>query len=256
MPLIERVIAVLAAALLGACASTAPTRAPGAEPTQQERAAELQVQLGQGYMNQGELEMARDKLLRALELDPHSVAGHTVMAVLQERIGRPDAAEKHYARAVELKPEGGAENNNYGTFLCASGRYADAQVHFERAVADPFYRTPAVAHANSGFCALKNGNRELAERSLRAALQHDPRNATVLFELARLSLANNDAMRARAFLQRFEAISAEMPQALALGAEIEQALGDNAAASQYRRRLADGFPDFSPSTASDGASAR
>ncbi len=243
---------VVAAALAG-CASGGGTR-PTAEPNQQ--AAALQVKLGQGYLNQGELETARDKLQRALELDPRSVDAHTVMAVLQERIARHEIAEMHYRRAVELKPDGGAGNNNYGTFLCGRGRYDEAQPYFARAVQDPFYRTPAVAYANAGFCALKAGRVEEAETSLRSALEFEPRNAGVLFELARLHLQRGDTMRARAFLQRYEAISDGDPEALALGAELEQRTGDAAAESRYRDELQRRFPDHVADPLGGGARAQ
>ena len=238
--------ALVAIAMLAGCAAdgVAKRSAPTPEEESNQHAASLQVKLGQGYLAQGELETARDKLQRALELDPTSVDANTVMAVLQERIGRHEVAEVHYRRAVKLKPDGGAVNNNLGTFLCGLGRYDEAQKHFAEAVKDPFYRTPTVAYANSGFCAQKQGDLALAERSLRSALELDPGNALALFELARLSLQGGDPMRARAFLQRFEAIAGVEAAALALGAEVESRLGDTDAAERYQRLLQDKFPGF------------
>ena len=134
MRTIERIACVAMLAVVAGCAGGAAGKRPADDPDR--AAAELQVKLGQGYLNQGELETARDKLQRALELDPRSVDAHTLMGVLQERIGRLEIAEKHYRRAVELKPDGGAVNNNYGTFLCGSGRFAEAREYFDRAVQD------------------------------------------------------------------------------------------------------------------------
>lgn len=239
---------VLVAAGLAGCAASTPrssSRKPADGPDQQ--AAALQVKMGQGYLAQGELETARDKLQRALELDPNSADAHTLMALLQERINRPAVAETHYRRAAELKPDDGSANNNYGTFLCGIGRYAEAQALFDRAVLDPFYRTPELAYANAGFCALKAGDAALAERMLRAALDLDPGNATVLYEMSRLHFERGDLMRARAFLQRFESSANADPQALELGLRIETRLGDRAAAERYRKQLQEQFPDFQPS---------
>lgn len=253
--LLQFVAVVALSGALAGCAGSGGSRSSGApnEPSPNEQSAALQVKLGQGYLNQGELETARDKLQRALELDPKSVDAHTVMAVLNERIGRSEIAERHYRRAVELKPDGGAVNNNYGSFLCGSGRNAEAQTYFKVAVADPFYRTPAVAYANAGFCAASAGDHEMAERALRSSLELEPRNPDVLFELAKLSLLRGDAMRARAFLQRFESVAGVAPEALALGAEVESRLGDAGAAQRYRERLQQNYPDFTPATSSPGA---
>jgi type IV pilus assembly protein PilF len=246
-------VALAILAILAGCAGSPSRSGAASSQGRDDNAAALQVKLGQGYLAQGELETARDKLQRALELDPQSADAHTVMALLQERINRPSMAEKHYRRAVELKPADGSTNNNYGTFLCNTGRHADAQLHFDRAVQDPFYRTPEVAYANAGFCALKSGDAALAERMLRAALTLEPGNATVLYEMARLHFERGDLMRARAFLQRFEGTAVADPHALELGARIEQQRGDSAAARRYRQQLQELFPDFIPATGSDGS---
>lgn len=238
-------LAVLLLAL-SACGTTTPSRDAsgarsrvGAEPSP----AEINVSLGQGYLAQGKLEIAMDKLQRALELDPKLPSAHTVIALIYERIGDRANAEIHYRRAVQLAPKSGATNNNYGTFLCAEGNYAEADKYFERALTVPFYETPAVAWANRGSCALKAGQAELAEQYLRTAVQKDPNSAQALYELAGILADRKDYFRARAFAQRYEALAGDSPESLALGMRIELGLGDAAAVKEYRSRLVNGFPD-------------
>jgi type IV pilus assembly protein PilF len=248
--------------LLAGCASTGTggsgsSELPRARKVDREAqdSAALQVKLGQGYLTEGELETARDKLKRALELDPNSVDAHTLMAVLSERINRPKAAEQFYRKAAELKPEDGSVNNNYGAFLCGSGRFEEAEPYFQKAFDDPFYRTPAVAYTNAGMCALKANRVDRAESYLRQAIELQPRNAVALFELSRLHLAKNDLMRARAFLQRYEAArEVADPEALNLGAVIEERAGNPVAASEYRQRLSTEFPQFTPPADKDEGS--
>ncbi|MFA5684232.1 MAG: type IV pilus biogenesis/stability protein PilW [Lysobacteraceae bacterium] len=241
---------LLMALALSACAgSSAMGGPPKARQVDAERreAAVLQVKLGQGYLTEGDLGTARDKLQRALELDPGSVDAHTLMAVLNERINRPNVAESFYRRATELKPEDGAVNNNYGAFLCTGGRFAEAEPYFGRAISDPFYRTPEVAYTNAALCAIKAGFGDKAEGYLRSALDIQPRNAVALFELARIQFAKGDLLRARAFLQRYEAMTPDGdPEALDLGARIEERAGAAAAAAAYRRRLQEQFPLYVP----------
>jgi type IV pilus assembly protein PilF len=230
---------------LGAC-STPPSRNEsgarsrvGAEPSP----AEINVSLGQGYLEQGKLEIAMDKLQHALELDPKLPSAHTVIALTYERIGDRANAEIHYRRAVQLAPKSGATNNNYGTFLCSQGNYAEADKYFERALTVPFYETPAVAWANRGSCALKAGQLELAEQYLRTAVQKDPNSAQALYDLASILADRKDYFRARAFAQRYEALAGDSPESLVLGMRIEQGLGDSDAIKDYRSRLLNGFPD-------------
>lgn len=242
------VAAMLAAALLAACASGGPSKTTlGEQHTQEQRAAQLNVRLAQGYIEQNELEIARDKLVKALALDPKSADAHSTMAVLYERIGRSERAEEHFRRAVELEPEKGNTLNNYGTYLCRHGRYDEADAMFRRALDDPFYRTPAVAASNAGLCALSAGNLPQAEAYLRRTLEASPRDPTALLELARLHFREGDFLRARAFMQRLEASAPPSARALALAADIETRLGDARAAERYRTRLQTEFPDYEPS---------
>lgn len=212
--------------------------------SQRQEAARTRTDLGQKYMQQGKLETALENLDKALEYDPGYVDAHTVIAVLYETINQPAKAGEHYRRATELKPKGGAEANNYGWFLCRQGRYDESQVYFDRALADPFYQTPALAMGNSGTCLLKAGKRDEAEKRLRVALESNPQDAEALVQLASLLYDKGEYLKARGFIQRFEAISPHpRPDALLLARNIELRLGNAGAASDYTRKLMQGFPE-------------
>lgn len=239
-PDLRPLVVVMALALAG-CESTGGTRSHADSPNA--IAAANQVQMGRAYMQRGQLQIALERLTKALELDPRSTDAHTVIAVLYEEIRRPDRAETHYRRAVELKPEDGSVNNNYGQFLCRSGRFSEADARFAKAIDDPFYPTPVVVFTNAGVCAMKSGDFAAADRYLRGALETEPGNPDVLLDLAQLQLAKGEPLRARAFLQRHEAVTAARPDALELGIAIESGLGNSAAVERYRTRLRTEFPD-------------
>ncbi|MCB1554992.1 MAG: type IV pilus biogenesis/stability protein PilW [Xanthomonadales bacterium] len=232
---------VVTGALVG-CASTPKQAQP--EETREQSAAALQVQLGQQYLINGDLEKAQDKLKRALELDPRSVDAHTLVAVLNERIGRPEIAETHHRKALAIKPDDGALNNNFGVFLCGQGRYAESRTYFDKATSDPFYKTPGAAFANAGVCARKSGDLTASETNFRRALDLDPRNTVALYELARVAHERGEYLRARAFIQRYEALAPPDAALLSLAADVESKLGDQAHAEKYRERLQRDFPDY------------
>lgn len=225
---------------LGGCASAAP-RTKASDKARS--AAEVHVALGQRYMQQGRLEIALEKLQKALKFDASYVDAHTVIAVLYERINDQRKAAEHYKRAAELAPRNGAVNNNYGTFLCRSGKLDEAAQRFAAAVADPFYKTPDVAYTNAGTCFLQGNKPERAEEDFRKALELNPNNGEALFHLAGILFRKNDFLRARAFLQRFEAQGAAGPDALLLGFNIENRLGNVREANEYARRLRAEYPD-------------
>ncbi len=208
-------------------------------------ASRIYVELGQRYMEQGKLDYAMENLNKALDRDPNYVDAHTVIGVLYERIGNAKAAEEHYARAVQLAPKSGDANNNYGQFLCATGRAAQSEQYFAAAMADPFYKTPDILYSNAGSCLMKVGNAHLDDAILdfRKALEANPRNGAALFQMADALYQKNDFFRARAFIQRFEALARPDPAALLLGRNIEVKLGHPDSARDYAQRLREQFPE-------------
>lgn len=239
------VVCMTLALVLSACASSDEPRRDGnsRQKASASQAAITNMSLGQGYLEQGRLELALEKLQRALRLDPKMPAAHTVIAVLYERIGDVELARTHYRRAAELAPKSGAVLNNYATFLCQTGDFEGADGYYRRALADPFYETPAIGLANRGTCAISWGRLDVAEDSLRRAVQLAPEMADALYPMARVSFLTGDYLRARAFMQRFDATGKANADGLALGFDIEQKLGNTRAANEFRQRLLSQYPD-------------
>jgi type IV pilus assembly protein PilF len=219
--------------------------------------ARIHTELAQQYMQNGDLQDAMVKLNKALQFDPNYVPAHTVMAVLDERINDLPNAELHYRKAVALAPDKGDTNNNLGWFLCSkAGKAAEAMPYFQKAVADPFYQTPALAWTNAGTCLTGTHDYAGAEVDFRKAVQIDPRSGEALYQLANVLYLQNDAFRARAFIQRFDALDQPTAAALKLGHDIESRLGNRDAALNYSRRLQSQFPDSDQARALDATASQ
>jgi len=223
--------------LVAACSST-----PEKSDSEMRRAAETNTALGRQYMDRGEYEIALEKLKRAIGYDKTYAPAHTMLAVLYETIGELDEAGAEYRKAVQYDPKNGDVNNNYGAFLCQSGKQKEAERYFLTAVDDPFYDTPEIALANAGSCALDTGDLDKAESFLRQSLGFDDQLASALLPMAEVSYRKESYLRARAFLQRFEAVSPTTRESLTLGYNIESKLGDQASAERYRLELMERFP--------------
>jgi type IV pilus assembly protein PilF len=250
---LERALLLGLALALAGCASSGHVRGPSAAASDAVDAARVHTELGQQYMKHGDLKGALAKLQMALQFDPDYVPAHTVLGVLYERIGDLANAELHKRRAVALDPKDGATNNNLAVFLCQQGKVAEASGYFKRAVADPFYATPDVAWTNAGTCVLKNTDYKQAEVDYRKALAINPKNADALYQLAYILYQQNEAFRARAFVQRFEALGQPSAAALKLGHDIELRLGNAEGARDYARRLRTRFPDSEQAHALDAS---
>ena len=225
------------------------------KPKTPQESAAIWVQLGQHYLELGKYEIAKEDLLKALKFDPKSVDAHTVLATLYDRVGDRTSAEQHYREAAELRPTAGQENNNYGLYLCKFGKFDQAQKRFDIAKADGFYTSLDIVYLNAGTCLLlANGSKDAAEADFRRSLELNPKNGQALYQLSSVLYDKNDYFKARAFIQRFEALGQPSPDALLLARNIEVKLGNNEAARDYAQRLRDQFPDAAQTHSLDAAS--
>ncbi|GAB4359709.1 MAG: hypothetical protein Kow0073_18780 [Immundisolibacter sp.] len=217
---------------------------PERKPSKKERLAELRMALGAGYMRKGALDVALQELEKSLELNPRSAEAHATMALLMLSLDKPVQAGQHYARALQLAPSDPEIRNNYGVYLCNQDRAREADAQFRCAIANPLYRTPAMAYTNAAECALRHGgDPSRAEIDLQTAVQLDPGYAPASLLLAELSMNRGDASAARRHLERYMRHAGQTPAGLALGIRVETALGDLDRAASYRLLLKNRFPD-------------
>lgn len=200
------------------------------------------VQQGQVALSKGDVAEAEKAAGQAIKVAPDAASAHTLAAMVAERTGKSDKAEKHYRQAVDLAPNQGGMANNYGTWLCGNGRAKESLEWFDRAIADPSYRTPAIAMANSGACAADAGEDAHSARYLAGALDLDPENRVALGAMAEREFSAGNAFRARAFSERRLAAAPADRRSLVLASQIEEKLGDKEAAEGYVERLRAEFP--------------
>ena len=193
-------------------------------------------------MDRGQYEIALEKLKRSVGYDRSYAPAHTLLGVLYETIGELDDAEVEFRLAVKYDPTDGDVNNNLGAFLCRNGKGEEADPYFSAAVEDPFYTTPEIAMSNAGSCAMARGELDKAESYLRQSLEHDNRTGAALLPMSEVSYLKGSYLRARAFLQRYEAVAPKTEESLRLGIQIETALGDERSAENYRVELRERFP--------------
>ena len=211
------------------------------------RKADAHLQRARGHLARNELDKAEDEARSAIKLDASSEGGYTVLAVVHDRRGQAARAGEYYRKATELAPTRGGTLNNYGTWLCSNGREQESLVWFERAVASPGYQTRAGALANAGRCADRAGLDERATAYLRMAIELDPKNPIALSTLAERAYRRGDGMQARAFSERRLTTAPADAASLLLASQIEEMLGDTAAAARYVQRMRAEFPNTSGS---------
>ena len=225
--------------VLTACVSTSGSVSERASDNE---AAIANMNLGAGYLRQGNTELAIERLQRALAQDPRLVLAHSTIAIAYDQSGSFDEAEEHFRRATQLDPDDGAAANAYAAFLCnRRNRWADAEPYFRRAAADKEYGTPEVALTNAGLCARDAGELEAAEESFRTALTRNPRYPDALLNMMELSYQKGDRLQTRAFIQRYLDVRPATAPVLWLCFNVERDLNNAAAADRCAAQLRRGF---------------
>ena len=189
----------------------------------------------------GELAAAQADARAALKADESSSQAHTLLGLIASRSGDAGTAGRHYARAAELAPDSSVTLGNYGACLCVNGRAAESLGWFDKALVLPGSQRESML-ANAGACALAAGQPDIAESASRTVLQADPDNVLALTTMAEHHYAAAHYLEARAFSERRLAAAPATPDALRLASQIEEKLGDTAAATRYVQRLKTEFP--------------
>ena len=226
----------VAALALSACSSS------GHSARKKNDASNYNMQLGMAYLNQGDLGLAKEKLDRAVTENPGDPNVHSAMAMLQDRLGHPEAADKEFKAALNLGPRSPDVLNNYAVYLCRTGRTDEGVKSFEEAAHNALYRTPEAAYTNAGVC-LRGAKRDTqAAMSFQRALQVKPNFAEAAYQLADLDFNRGEVPDARETVDKFIASFEATPELLLLGVRISRKQGDRVAEEKFARKLRLDFP--------------
>lgn len=228
-------ILLLMSGIIGGCSTTSTSES--------DKAGSYYTQLGVGYLQKGRLDLANMNLEKALAQDDGSAPAHHYYALLQERLGDDAKAGKHFREAMSLTPQDSDLLNNYGSYLCRTGKYADADKAFMAAVRDPLYKTPEFAYTNAGICTKKAGNSAQAETYFRQALEKNNRFSETLYQMAKLHHEKGESAKAEAFLYRYNDNAPATPDSLWLCYQVQTRLNATEKADACATELRAKFPD-------------
>ncbi len=233
--------AALSLFLIGACVTT--TTGSITEPVRNdEDAAELNYQLGARYYNAGNYQLARDRLLLAIDIDPRMAVAYTTLALTYEALDNERLAREAYESAVKVAPKDFQVQNSYAVFLCRQRDYEQSQKFFARAASHPHNDDSEQTLTNAGICMMQKPDEAAAEAFFRSALERKSSYGEALLQLCLLKFRNEDYLSARAFLQRYMATNQITAGVLLLASRIEDNLDNDRGRREFEDRLIRDFP--------------
>ncbi len=228
-----RYLLIFTCFIIQACQHPQDSQEPESKKPDLNKAASYNVQLGLGYLKQGDRPRAKKKLLSAMEQEPNSADVNVAMAYYFEQTNEVAQAKKYYLKAVALSGSSGAQLNNYGTFLCRQGDYKGADGYFLKAVKDEQYVNTSAAYENAGLCSLAIPENEKAKLYFTKALTQDPSRKGSLYELVKLESKTGNDDKAYSLLQEHPDLVLNDRIFLSLAKDIASKAGKYAEATEY-----------------------
>lgn len=209
--------------------------------------ARIHTELASAYFERGNMGVALEELRISIDADPGYAPAYNVLGLVHMDLRENGVAQQHFERGLKLAPNDPDLNNNYGWFLCQTGREAQSIAYFLAALKNPLYSTPARSYVNAGLCSVKSNNERDALDYFERALRNSPDNQQALLHLAKLQHKRGQLELARGLIGRFNRLVEPTAESLWLALRVERQLGDrtaeNALAVQLRRRFA-GSPEY------------
>lgn len=214
---------------------------PNTDPTYR---AKIHTELGSMYFQAGAAALALDEFGIALNADSSYVQAYSIRGLVHASLKEYAKADADFRRALDLAPNDPEVNNNYGWYLCDTGKPRESIRYFMQAIKSPLYETPDRAYANAGACALKADDLDGAQAYLLKAIQMSRDGAAQSrLQMAHLLFRRVNLDEARIYLNdALRQMEPPSPDALWLGIRIERRLGNRAAEAGYAAQLRSRYP--------------
>ena len=236
-------LALASQLLLSACITTNGDGATTTEAvTPDNKKADIYAQLASNYMKQEQFSVAESELSKALAIVPTHSKSNYIMGLLMIETKQYDRVAPFMERAVQHDAANSSAAHDFGVFLCQTGQELRSIGYFDKAVSNPYFERPELSLMRAGECLSKVKEFSRSEKYLKSALKRNPRMAPALINLARIKYNTQTYLSARAYIERYFAITKAQPNALLLAYKIESKLNAHDVAEKYRVRLLENFP--------------
>jgi type IV pilus assembly protein PilF len=226
------------ALLFGSGCANSPTRA---EDALRLRRANSHYNLGIDHIRNDRVAIGLRELLLAESFDPQSPRIHQAVATTYLIRGKPEEAEQHYLRALDIDPTFHDARLNLSILYSQLDRYEESIIHTSMLVDDATFPGPWRALANKGLAEYRLGQIEEARRSLELGFEYRDDYWPTLLYLGMLEVEEGRRLEGlslfRQVLEQEPGLEVQAQANYRIG-EIYIALGERGRAIGYLRAAA------------------
>ncbi|PKH02900.1 type IV pilus biogenesis/stability protein PilW [Psychromonas sp. MB-3u-54] len=241
-------VSILLLLVLSACTSSATTTTTKNSGAGQKRtldpkgASEIRVKLALVYLENKQMQQAKENLDKALAYQPKDATVYRVFAYYYQAVKENEKAEQMYKKSLSLDPQNSDTYNNYGTFLCQQKRYEEAENAFLTALEQLSYSNVADTYENAGLCAEEINHLDKALFYYQYSLAHNPNKLYLNLALAKINITQKNYKEAQLNLFNYQKQSAYSAESLWQWIRLSYATGKHAGLNKYAGILLETFP--------------
>lgn len=170
--------------VLSACVTT--ETGGFAKKASPEKAVENYTQLGLGYLNKGRPDWARDRLKKALDIDPNNPPANDAMGLVWQTEGELDLSEEFFLKAIKEDPDFILAKHHLGRLYLKMGRYKEAREPLETAAGDRYYNNRVGAYNDLAMNFYRMQNPNAAIEAYTQSVRLAPYNVDALVNISTL----------------------------------------------------------------------
>lgn len=207
MPMTASSFLKILAIIFLACVSVAcvtTTKGGFSEKASPEKAAENFTKLGLAYLQQGNVNRARDRLRKALNIRPKYAQAHDAMGLLWQREGELDYSEESFLKAIKYDPKFNLARHHLGLLMMQKKEYKRADQLFLQVSQDRFYENRPQIFKDLAISAYEQKKLKKSVGYYRTALRLVPYDATALVNISTLLFELKSYKEANKYFKRLQ----------------------------------------------------
>ncbi|MDA0273482.1 MAG: type IV pilus biogenesis/stability protein PilW [Proteobacteria bacterium] len=215
------VLTLLLSLFVSACSTTNTNNDSSADSSSAEL-VQRHLDLAVGYLRNRDYQRAKEKLAKALDIDPKNADVHATYGTVFQLEGELELAEEYFKQAVRYDSNSAQIRNSYGAFLFSEKRFQEAVEQLSKASEDRFYSNRPTVFENLGVAYNRIGDLEGAEFAFIRATQLNPQQPRALIEMSEIRFDQRNYVESRDFYRRYSKVAPATAKSLWLCVRISR----------------------------------